>query len=88
MEQPIYTEEQVKAMHNVDIRTVDPAGLRDIRDVKVNTDLPKRERILDFIRQIGNPYCYRHGKYVVKVSFTDTDVTLEDRMLSYIRSKC
>ena len=88
MEQPIYTEEQVKAMQNVDIRTVDPAGLRDIRDVKVNTDLPKQERILDFIRQIGNPYCYRHGKYVVKVSFTDTDVTLEDRMLSYIRSKC
>ena len=88
MEQPIYTEEQVKAMQNVDIRTVDPAGLRDIRDVKVNTDLPKRERILDFMRQIGNPYCYRHGKYVVKVSFTDTDVTLEDRMLSYIRSKC
>ena len=88
MEQPIYTEEQVKAMQNVDIRTVDPAGLRDIRDVKVNTDLPKRERILDFIRQIGNPYCYRHGKYVVKVSFTDTDVTLEDRMRSYIRSKC
>jgi len=88
MEQPIYTEEQVKAMQNVDFRTVDPAGLRDIRDVKVNTDLPKRERILDFIRQIGNPYCYRHGKYVVKVSFTDTDVTLEDRMLSYIRSKC
>ena len=88
MEQPIYTEEQVKAMQNVDIRTVDPAGLRDIRDVKVNTDLPKRERILDFIRQIGNPYCYRHGKYVVKVSFTDTDVNLEDRMLSYIRSKC
>jgi hypothetical protein len=80
--------EQIKAMQNVDIRTVDPAGLRDIREVKVNTDLPKQERILDFIRQIGNPYCYRHGKYVVKVSFTDTDVTLEDRMLSYIRSKC
>ena len=76
------------AVWNGNIQTVDPAGLRDIRDVKVNTDLPKRERILDFIRQIGNPYCYRHGKYVVKVSFTDTDVTLEDRMLSYIRSKC
>ncbi|MCX4373379.1 DUF6870 family protein [Oscillibacter sp. CU971] len=88
MEPCAYTMEQIKAMQNVDIRTVDPAGLRDIREVKVNTDLPKQERILDFIRQIGNPYCYRHGKYVVKVSFTDTDVTLEDRMLSYIRSKC
>lgn len=88
MELCAYTMEQIEAMQNVDIRTVDPTGLRDIREVKVNTDLPKRERILDFIRQIGNPYCYRHGKYVVKVSFTDTDVTLEDRMLSYIRSKC
>ena len=88
MEPCAYTMEQIEAMQNVDIRTVDPTGLRDIREVKVNTDLPKRERILDFIRQTGNPYYYRHGKYVVKVSFTDTDVTLEDRMLSYIRSKC
>ena len=88
MEQTAYTREQIEAMQNVDIRTVDPDTLRDIRDVTVNTDLPKRERILDFIRQIGNPYCYRHGKYVVKVSFIDTDVTLEDRMLAYIRSKC
>ena len=88
MEQHIYTKEELEAMKNVDIRTVDIDTLRDIRDVTVNTDLPKEERILDFIRQIGNPYCYRHGKYVVKISFTDTNVTLEQRMLSYLRSKC
>ena len=88
MDQCPYTLEQLKAMQDVDVRTVDPDTLRDIRDVVVNTDLPKQERILDFMRQIGNPYCFRHGKYVVKVSFTDTDVTLEDRLLSYIRSKC
>ena len=88
MEQHIYTKEEIEAMKDVDIRTVDINTLRDIRDVKVNTDLPKEERVLDFIRQIGNPYCYRHGKYVVKISFTDTDVTLEQRMLSYLRSKC
>ena len=88
MGQHIYTKEELEAMKNVDVRTVDINTLRDIRDVKINTDLPKEERILDFIRQIGNPYCYRHGKYVVKISFTDTDVTLEQRMLAYLRSKC
>ena len=88
MGQHIYTKEEIEAMKDVDIRTVDINTLRDIRDVKVNTDLPKEERVLDFIRQIGNPYCYRHGKYVVKISFTDTDVTLEQRMLSYLRTKC
>ena len=82
------TCEELKAMQEVDVRTVNREALRDIRDVEINASLPKGERILDFIRQIGNPYCYRHGDYVVKISFTDNDVTLEDRMLSYIRSKC
>ncbi len=75
-------------MRSVDIRTVDPETLRDIRDVKVNTELSKQDRLMDFIRQIGNPYCYRHGEYVVKVSYTDTEVSLEERMLAYIRTKC
>ena len=82
------TCEELKAMQEVDVRAVNRESLRDIRDVEINAGLPKEERILDFIPQLGNPYCYRHGDYVVKISFTDTDVTLEERMLSYIRSKC
>jgi len=75
-------------MKNIDLNTVDRDALVDIRDVKVNTALPKRERTIDFIRQIGNPYCYKHGKYVVKVGFSDTEVSLEERLAGYIRSKC
>ncbi len=88
MEQTLPTEQELEAMRTVDVHKVDPETLRDIRDVQIKTELPKHERMLDFLRQIGNPYCYRHGKYVVKVSFAETDVTLEDRLLSYIRSKC
>lgn len=84
----LLTKEDIQAMQDVDIRAVNPSSLKDIREVEVHTELPKQERILDFIQQIGNPYCYRYGKYVIKVSFSDSDATLEDRMLSYIRSKC
>lgn len=83
----VLTREALEQMKAVDIRKVDPETLRDIRDVHINTALPKRERMLDFIQQIGNPYCYRHGKYVVKISFADSDVTLEQLMLTYLRSK-
>ncbi len=76
----------LNAMRDVDIRTVDPAALVDIRDVKVNAALPKRERISDFIRQIKNPYCYKCGKMVVKVSFAETEATLEDKLESYLLS--
>lgn len=88
MELRSLTAADIDAMRAVELRTVDRSTLRDIRDVEVDTALPKNERLLDYIRQIGNPYCYRHGKYTVKVSFTDTDATLEDRMLSCLRSKC
>lgn len=75
-------------MQAVGLGSADRSKLRDIRDVEVDTTLPRKERFLDYVRQIGNPYCYRHGKYTVKVSFSDTDATLEDRMLSYLRSRC
>lgn len=75
-------------MKNANLATIDRDELVDIRDVKVNTSLPKRERAIDFIRQIGNPYCYRHGKYVVKVGFSETEVSLEERLAGYILSKC
>lgn len=75
-------------MKNVELTIADRDALIDIRDVKVDTTLPKRERAVDFIRQIGNPYCYKHGKYVVKIVFSDSDITLEERLAGYIRSKC
>jgi hypothetical protein len=71
-------------MRDTDVRTVDPAALVDIRDVVVNTSLPKEERLLDYLDQIKNPYCFKCGKTVVKVSFTDTQATIEDRLEKYL----
>ena len=73
-------------MRDTDVRTVDPAALVDIRDVTVNTSLPKEERLLDYLEQIKNPYCFRVGKAVVKVSFANTEATLEDRLEKYLLS--
>jgi hypothetical protein len=80
-------DSMINYMKNIDLKDINRDELVDIRDVKVNTALPKRERAVDFIRQIGNPYCYKHGKYVVKVGFSDTEVSLEERLAGYIRSK-
>lgn len=80
------TVKELEKMSKMDVRTVDPETLVDIRDVKINTELPKEERIIDYIGQIKNPYLFRHGKIVVKLSFPDTRETFEDRFESYLRS--
>lgn len=75
-----------EAMRDVDIRTVDPETLIDIRDVKVDSDQPLTERMVDFIKQIHNPYCFRCGDTIVKVSYADTTVTMEERMEGFFRA--
>jgi len=74
----------LEQMKNVDIREVDINDLVDIRDIKINREQSKEERIRDFVRQVGNPYCYRVGKIAVKLNFPDTSATLEDRLESLI----
>ncbi len=74
-------------MKNVDVRTVRREDLVDIRDVHIDQDLPKEERIRQFVEQIKNPYCFKVGNVVVKTTFADTDRTLDDCLEHYFRNK-
>ena len=78
---------ELSTMRAVDPAAIDRDTLVDIRDVTVDTSLSAIERALDFIRQIGNPYCYKCGKYVVKVGFSDAVTSLTQRLAGYIASK-
>ncbi len=59
--------------------------LVDIRDVTVNRELPKEERIADFVNQIKNPYLFKCGKYTVKASFSENGQTLEECIKGLIK---
>lgn len=74
----------LEQMQHIDIRTIDPDVLVDVRNVSVNTSLPREQRMQDYLEQIKNPYCFKCGKTVVKVSFSDTDATLEDKLKKYL----
>ena len=81
-----YTKEEWEKLRNVDLQTVDRDNLVDIREVEIDENLSCEERMEQFIRQIKNPYCYRYGDVVVRVRFADTDVTLEDRIVQYLKN--
>ena len=56
----------------------DTSALVDIKDVSVDKNLTKEERIAEFIRQIKNPYCFKCGKFTVRAQFSEGGVSLED----------
>ena len=74
----------LEEMRDIDPRTVDKSTLAQIGDVKIDPKLSKGERINEYIRQLKNPYCYLDGDTVVKISFSETDRTIEDCMHSYL----
>lgn len=75
------SREELEKLAGVDIRKIDISQLKDLEEVHIDRNLPKRDRMADYIRQIGNPYCYRSHGIAVKISFAGKR-TLEDCLCS------
>ena len=78
------TADSLKTMKAMLDEPIDKSKLADIRNVTVNTNLPHKERILDFIAQVKNPYMFLYKDKVVRITYEDTDVTFEERMRDYL----
>lgn len=60
--------------------------LVDIRDVVIDKSLPLEERVRSYVEQIKDPYCFKVGDVVVRVSYADKDKSLTDSFTSMIAS--
>lgn len=74
----------LEQMKKTDVCMVDRDSLVDIKEMHIDEKLPRAQRFSEFMRRVGNPYCFRCGKVVVKVAFADTEATLEDRLEHYL----
>ena len=81
----IMPEESLRQMAQTDLRNVNRKELVDINEVEIRKDLSQRERMVDFISQIKNPYCYLDKGMVVKISFAGEN-RLEDTLKKCART--
>ena len=61
-------------------------SLVDIRDVKIDRSLPVEERMKSYVEQIKNPYMFKVGKTIVRVSYANTTQTIFDNFLNLLMS--
>ena len=64
-----------EALRQVDVRTVDPDTLVDIKELDIDKTLPREQRMAEFVRQVKNPYCFKVGKVAVSVGYSGDGVT-------------
>ena len=60
------------------------ASLVDIRDVKIDRSLPIEDRVKSYVEQVKNPYIFKVGNTVVRVSYADTNRTMNDNFVNMI----
>ena len=65
----ILLREELERLKQVDIRTVKKEDLVDQNTVRIKKELPRLERIIDYIKQIKNPYCFLVNGTIVKVTY-------------------
>ena len=61
-------------------------SLVDIRDVKINRTQPVEERMKSYVEQIKNPYLFKIGNTVVRVSYANTQATINDNFVNLLAS--
>lgn len=82
------TLKEMEMLKTADVRMVDRDSLVDIQHIKIDRSLPVEGRIQEFVQKIGNPYCFKVGEVVVKISFSKDGPGFQEqfeKMLSTIR---
>lgn len=79
------TNDELKKMAAVDVRTVDINTLTDLRDIRIDTKAPVEKKLASFAEQTNNLYVSRIGDYIVKVRYQKEGQTIDEKMKEYIR---
>lgn len=61
-------------------------SLVDIRSVKIDPAKPVEERMRSYVEQIKNPYMFKVGGTIVRVSYADTQATINDNFVNLLSS--
>jgi len=64
-------EEKLNKYKNMTIEQIDSNTLKDLKDIKLSRKKSSKERILDFLMEIDNPYFLKINNHVVQLSFKD-----------------
>ena len=57
-----------------------------IRDVKIDRSMSVEDRMKSYVEQIKNPYMFKVGNTVVRVSYANTQATINDNFVNLLAS--
>ncbi|MDL2288546.1 hypothetical protein LJC32_04105 [Oscillospiraceae bacterium OttesenSCG-928-F05] len=82
-EMPVMTTSQLETQSRQNIETINRSELADISAIHIRQDLPHNEKVLAFLAEIKNPYCFLSGDVPVRVCYSDDGPKLGEILQNY-----
>ena len=77
------TNTQLEDMSEQSIETINRNDLAELSVIHIRHDLPHIEKVLAFLEEIKNPYCFLCGDIPVRVCFSDNGLKLGGLLQDY-----
>lgn len=77
---------KISKYKDIDINELNLDDLVELKTIKISRRKSSTDRILDFLNEIENPYCFKVDGFIVKIDFNDkTSDTAEDCLLNILK---
>ena len=70
-------------LHSIPLESTNINDLIEIDAITVDRQLAKELRIMKFIEETKNPYCFRIGNNVIKTQFSDSGLTIQSALAKF-----
>lgn len=82
-ESDFLTVDELTHLSKVDIETVERNELAHMEEVGIDVSLPAAKRMLAYLDQVKNPYCFLCDQTPVKICFTKGGGDLSEKVKTY-----
>lgn len=78
MESHMITSKELSKLSKIDIEAVEPYNLVNAETISIDPSEPAIQRMMKYLEQIKNPYCFLCGEIPVKIQFASKDIENAD----------
>lgn len=80
----MFSEKELKGFKDIDIDKVNKCELVELENIILGKEDSKINKLVCYVQQIKNPYCYKCGDIGVKLEFMQSSISLEDLLTKFL----
>lgn len=67
-------QKKINASKDVELETINRNEIEDVETIKINKNMPAKERIIEYIKKVKNPYVLKVNDTLVKITFNNQNI--------------